>query len=581
MTGLKGVRNYCTYFDSGYLHRGLALLHSMRAHVSEPFRLHILAMDDSVLRFFSGRPSDDVRVVGLTELRAADPEFASVSDRRVGKEHFFSVTAPYCLWLMRLLEPSDTLTYLDADTLFFADPSFLHRELDEAEVAITPHRFGPRNIHRKIYGLFNVGWVTWRKSGEGLRCLEDYRRACLEWCHHYVDGTRFADQRYLDTWPRRYAGVRVIDHPGVNLAPWNLDASAVSGNPPRAAGREIVLYHFHGFRELPGGGFDSGLAAYQPVAEGHPEGGVQALYAHYYDLLCQLREVTAEGTASPPRPAPVETKGRDLARWEVVAEPATELGPDPWNEPSVVAELDRCLSESLRRVGTTQPISVVAWEELEVMTVASLLGQVGHDGPRMLEWGGGVGLLSVQLKRVLGPRVLAHDVVEVARVRERGQQHGHVNYVEPPLPADWGITSSRGVEPGGIRSSSAHGSSGGVTRGAPARAPYDLAVALNAIHFAADWRSVLEGLCDAAERIYLSRVPLVFSTPSFRFVHRFHDHPYGIAASAWAIELSELESTIARRGFVVERLGPPLGVRMCHGAPEAPETWSLTLRRDA
>jgi hypothetical protein len=553
------MRHYCTYFDRSYLRRGLALLESMRAHVSEPFRLHVLAMDEVVLHFLLERASDDLTVVPLTELRESDPDFTRVTDQRAGRERFFSVTAAFCLWLMRTIEENATLTYLDADTFFLADPSFLYDEIAEASIAITPHRFGPGNIHRKVYGIFNVGWVTWRKSPEGLRCLEDYRKECLEWCHDYVDGTRFADQRYLDTWPTRYAGVRLIDHPGLNLAPWNLDACPVSCDPPRIADKDIILYHFHGFRERPGGGFDANLEAYQEVSQAQPLGAVGPIYEAYYAQLCKLREVTGEASPAAPIPSHDEAAGKKLPRWEVVSDVMAEAGPDSWNVPSVVAELDRHLTENLRRVGTTQPLSTIASEELEVMTVASLLGQVTREQPRMLEWGGGLGLLAVQLGRVLGRTTIAHDVIELERVMERGIQHGLVRYVDSAqLEAARARGSARGQ---GLR--------------------YDLAVSLNAFHFAQDWQCVLEGLCHSAERVYLSRVPLVFSVPSFRFLHRFLDHPYRIVASAWAIRLSDLESCVTRQGFVLERLGPPLGVRVCQGAMEAPEVWSLTLRRAA
>src|SRR5439155_1321010 len=116
----------------------------------------------------------------------------------------------------------DLITYLDADFFFFNDIEPAFAELAGSSIAITAHGFGPSLQKLEEFGRYNVGWVSFRRDKEGLRCLYDWRARCIEWCYDRLEGNRFADQKYLDEWPERFAGVLVFKHKGVNLAPWNV-----------------------------------------------------------------------------------------------------------------------------------------------------------------------------------------------------------------------------------------------------------------------------------------------------------------------------------------------------------------------
>src|SRR5436853_347453 len=78
------------------------------------------------------------------------------------------------------------------------------------------------------FGRFNAGCIYWKNDPVGRRCLIDYRADCIAWCapQSMPDG-RFMNQGYLTAWPQRYAGVHVIRHPGVNLAPWNIAGHSI------------------------------------------------------------------------------------------------------------------------------------------------------------------------------------------------------------------------------------------------------------------------------------------------------------------------------------------------------------------
>jgi hypothetical protein len=85
----------------------------------------------------------------------------------------------------------------------------------------------------------------------------------LAWCRDHVEDGKFADQRYLDEWPG-LQGVHIIEHPGVDLAPWNFMQYRidVKATPPTVDSLPLVFYHFQGFQSVGPGLWDPGLDSY-------------------------------------------------------------------------------------------------------------------------------------------------------------------------------------------------------------------------------------------------------------------------------------------------------------------------------
>jgi hypothetical protein len=116
-----------------------------------------------------------------------------------------------------------------------------------------------------VHGIYNVGWVSFRRDVNGLACLDWWRERCLEWCHDRLEDGRFADQAYLNEFPRKFSGVRVLEHPGINAAPWNVDSSELTcvEGKPWLRQRPVLFYHYQGIREVADGWFDPGLRTYR------------------------------------------------------------------------------------------------------------------------------------------------------------------------------------------------------------------------------------------------------------------------------------------------------------------------------
>jgi hypothetical protein len=206
----------------------------------------------------------EVVPISLSEFEKDDAGLAKARAGRSVIEYYFTCTPSLPLYVFRGWPQVDLLTYVDADLFFFGDPSAVYEELGDNSLLIVGHRFPPDRKDLETFGIYNVGLVSFRRDGEGLRCLEWWRERCLEWCCDRREEGRFADQKYLDDWPARFRRVVVLQHKGAGLAPWNVRNYALSleRRGVRVDGQELVFFHFHAFRQLGRWLYDPHLQTY-------------------------------------------------------------------------------------------------------------------------------------------------------------------------------------------------------------------------------------------------------------------------------------------------------------------------------
>jgi hypothetical protein len=300
------VNHYCTYFDGGFLPQGLALWRSLAEHDKDA-ALWVLALDEAAAKVLRAAGGTWLRVVTLAELESADPELLRVKPVRSRMEYYFTLSPCWPRHLLRVRPEVDRVTYLDADMLFFGSPEPVFAAMDgaAASVLVTSHRFPGFLGHYERHGRFNVGILSFRNDGPGRACLEDWRARCLEWCHDRLEDGKYADQKYLEAWPARLGpALLVLDHPGVNLAPWNWQNHRYEFLPGeiRVDGVPLVLFHFARFRAAGGDWWwQSGQLDYGVM----PWTLRQALYGVYWRALVAAREEVREADPSwsPPRRA--------------------------------------------------------------------------------------------------------------------------------------------------------------------------------------------------------------------------------------------------------------------------------------
>jgi hypothetical protein len=264
MAEIVRMNYFCTYCDRWYAARLICLYESLVAQ-GEDFHLSVLCFDADTEAVVSAQMADNFLAIPLGALLAADSDYAAVRGRRTAVEFYFTATPVLVRYCLNRQPDSRQMTYLDSDLFFFAPTSAIFREQGNAAVGIVSHRFPPRLAELSKWGTYNVAWVSFRRDQDGLACLEWWRERCLEWCHDYIDQGRFADQGYLDEFPQRFARVHVLNHSGINAAPWNMDGVQVIEKQDQihVNGGRLLFYHFQGIRELLPGWFESGFRSYR------------------------------------------------------------------------------------------------------------------------------------------------------------------------------------------------------------------------------------------------------------------------------------------------------------------------------
>jgi lipopolysaccharide biosynthesis glycosyltransferase len=257
------VYYFCTYFDRHFLSRALALYQSLIRHCAA-FHLFVLCLDHETFESLGNLDLPHTTAIRLDHLEQAIPQLPLRKMERSKMEYYYTCGPSFILYLLNCFSEIDLITYIDADVYFFADPSPLFTELKGSSVGIVDHRY-PRRIEKlKRFGIYNVGWVSFRRDESGLECLRWWADRCIEWCYDRVEKNRFADQKYLEEFAVRFRAVHVLEHNGANLAPWNVASYQITREHSQILvdGQPLVFFHFHGFKVISSWLFDTNLGWY-------------------------------------------------------------------------------------------------------------------------------------------------------------------------------------------------------------------------------------------------------------------------------------------------------------------------------
>lgn len=242
---------YCTYFDHRFLARGVAMIRSLR-RVDPGCRIVVLCLTPDGERGLA-------RETGIEAIRLADferdhPDLLAIKDTRSLRDYYFTLSGCLVAAMLRRAAPDGIVTYVDADLFFYSSPAPLFEAMAGASVGLVGHRHHWWTKRLEKYGRLNVGWVSFRNDPVGWMAAHWWRERCIEWCYGYVDGERFADQKYLDGMIAAFPRVVEIAHPGANLGPWNICrhsvAASADGRFVVDGGHPLIFFHYSGLTRL-------------------------------------------------------------------------------------------------------------------------------------------------------------------------------------------------------------------------------------------------------------------------------------------------------------------------------------------
>lgn len=200
--------------------------------------LHVLCIDEETCNTLLAMKLPDMHVFSAERLESS--RLAEIKRHRSLSEYCWTLKPFFMLHILEENKNLDFLAYLDSDLFFLDSPMRIFNKYNKCNIILTTHK-----VNRRANG----GFVSFRRSQTGMKALLWWREKCLEWCHAYNEGEKFADQGYLDIMRKRYDGVCYADIAGVNIATWNYfnydfreekEALNVGGCP-------VIFYHFSGF----------------------------------------------------------------------------------------------------------------------------------------------------------------------------------------------------------------------------------------------------------------------------------------------------------------------------------------------
>jgi hypothetical protein len=161
---------------------------------------------------------------------------------------------------------ADRVVYLDPDIRVFAPLTDLERTLDGANVALTPHLLTPPPRDGKVpsengilpFGIYNLGFIGMKRSDESIALARWWMERTYTAGYIRPDQGMFVDQIYANLMPVFFKGVTILEHPGYNMAPWNLHERVLNRDAGtfRVNGKHpLTFFHFSSFKldsgELP------------------------------------------------------------------------------------------------------------------------------------------------------------------------------------------------------------------------------------------------------------------------------------------------------------------------------------------
>jgi hypothetical protein len=253
---------FCTLFDSHFLARGLALYRSIIANVPES-KVCILALDFDCFSFLASLNEPKLSVFNLDLLEKGNDVLTKAKSNRSKVEFCYTCKPFLCDYIFKNYPDAEIVIYVDADMFFFKGLDDVLPNINMHSVTLSPHRFSKEHLQKEIIGTYNAGWVSFHKDLNGLNCLDWWKKKCADWCYEQLFDGRWADQGYLSLIPGTFRNVSEIDHPGANLALWNIGNFTLSINERNEVlvnGQPLLFYHFHGLRKVVGPIYDMGIA---------------------------------------------------------------------------------------------------------------------------------------------------------------------------------------------------------------------------------------------------------------------------------------------------------------------------------
>jgi hypothetical protein len=184
------------------------------------------------------------------------PEFAEMYHRYTTLELNCALKCFFLHYALETYQP-DMLFFLDSDILVFDSFKFIEEQLVNNSILLTPHitepypddKYRPQEKEILKTGIFNGGFLGLRNDENSHALLDWWRPRMVDQCYERPKEGLNVDQKWLEFVPLYFKKVKVILHPGCNVAYWNLHQREVrkQGNKYFVNDEPLIFFHYSGY----------------------------------------------------------------------------------------------------------------------------------------------------------------------------------------------------------------------------------------------------------------------------------------------------------------------------------------------
>ena len=192
---------------------------------------------------------------------------------------------PFMFKKLMNIKGCEKVIFLDPDIVVFSKLDDIIKDLDIANITLTPHQTSPEEsiegiIDNEIcslkHGTYNLGFLGVANTKVGKDFIGWWGKRTYHFCKDDIPNGLFTDQKWIDLVPALFEGVKIIRSSRHDVASWNMPirklTKSKSGNY-LVDGKKLGFYHFTGF--------DSGAHLVMLKKYNNYKGAVKELYDWY------------------------------------------------------------------------------------------------------------------------------------------------------------------------------------------------------------------------------------------------------------------------------------------------------------
>lgn len=167
----------------------------------------------------------------------------------------------------RLIKNYQNVIYLDPDIYVYSSLSIIFDALNVNNIVLTPHMLQPQYTHyhdrqdivseveNLKTGPYNLGFIGVSRSTEADQFLDWWENCCLCCAFDEHESGVFVDQKWVSLITCYFEKVKIMRHPGMNVAYWNIHERNLTHSERKnilANNQELVFFHFSGHNYIDG-----------------------------------------------------------------------------------------------------------------------------------------------------------------------------------------------------------------------------------------------------------------------------------------------------------------------------------------